>query len=59
MPTSQTTRRQPYHGTQAVGRAVSILKEFENSPSGLTATMMAARLELNRRKINRLLSVLE
>ena len=59
MPISKTIRRQPYHGTQAVGRAVSILKEFESSPSGLTAAQLATRLDLNRSTVHRLLSVLE
>ncbi|MBI5566755.1 MAG: IclR family transcriptional regulator [Chloroflexi bacterium] len=60
MPTKKkTTRRQPYHGTQAVSRAVSILKAFENANSGLTAVQLAAILELNRSTVHRLLSVLE
>lgn len=55
----KTSRRQPYHGTQAVSRAVSILKAFENATSGLTAVQLAAKLELNRSTVHRLLSVLE
>ncbi len=54
-----TSRRQPYHGTQAVARAVNILKAFENSPTGLTALQLAAKLDLNRSTVHRLLSVLE
>jgi len=54
-----SSRRQPYHGTQAVSRAVSILKAFENSPGGLTALQLAAKLDLNRSTVHRLLSVLE
>src|SRR5512143_315149 len=52
-------QRQPYHGTQAVSRAVSILKVFESANSGLTAAQIAARLNLNRSTVHRLLSVLE
>ncbi len=52
-------QRQPYHGTQAVSRAVSILKVFESANSGLTAAQIAARLDLNRSTVHRLLSVLE
>jgi len=60
MPHSQRTlRRQPYHGTQAVSRAVSVLKTFESSTGGLTAAQIAARLNLNRSTVHRLLSVLE
>ncbi len=54
-----SSRRQPYHGTQAVSRAVSILKAFENSPSGLTALQLASKLNLNRSTVHRLLSILE
>ena len=60
MPTSKhTPRRQPYHGTQAVSRAVSILKVFESANSGLTAVQIANQLNLNRSTVHRLLSVLE
>jgi DNA-binding IclR family transcriptional regulator len=52
-------RRQPYHGTQAVSRAVSVLKVFESANGGLTAAQIAARLDLNRSTVHRLLSVLE
>jgi DNA-binding IclR family transcriptional regulator len=55
----RTTRREPYHGTQAVARAVSILKTFESAHGGLTAVQIAARLNLNRSTVHRLLSVLE
>jgi len=51
--------REPYHGTQAVSRAVSILKIFETAPGGLTAAQIAAHLDLNRSTVHRLLSVLE
>ncbi len=54
-----TKRRQPYHGTQAVSRAVSVLKVFESANGGLTAAQIAAQLELNRSTVHRLLSVLE
>ncbi len=60
MPLSKRTlRREPYHGTQAVARAVSILRIFESTSSGLTAVQIAARLNLNRSTVHRLLSVLE
>jgi IclR family transcriptional regulator, acetate operon repressor len=60
MPTpKRVPRRQPYHGTQAVSRAVSILKVFESANSGLTAVQIAAKLNLNRSTVHRLLSVLE
>src|SRR5512143_783371 len=52
-------RRQPYHGTQAVSRAVSVLKVFESTTVGLTAAQIAAKLDLNRSTVHRLLSVLE
>ncbi len=52
-------RRQPYHGTQAVARAVNVLKVFESTHGGLTAAQIAAKLELNRSTVHRLLSVLE
>ena len=55
----RSTRRQPYRGTQAVARAVRILKVFETSSAGLTAVQIAARLDLNRSTVHRLLSVLE
>jgi DNA-binding IclR family transcriptional regulator len=55
----RTSRRQPYHGTQAVSRAVSILKVFETTHGGLTAAQIATQLELNRSTVHRLLSVLE
>jgi DNA-binding IclR family transcriptional regulator len=55
----KTTRRQPYRGTQAVSRAVSILKAFEDTRAGLTAVQLAAKLDLNRSTVHRLLSVLE
>src|SRR5512135_3135030 len=53
------SRRQPYHGTQAVSRAVSVLRVFESTNSGLTAAQIAAKLDLNRSTVHRLLSVLE
>ena len=60
MPTPKTaSRREPYHGTQAVSRAVSVLKTFETAPGGLTAAQIAAQLDLNRSTVHRLLSVLE
>jgi DNA-binding IclR family transcriptional regulator len=60
MPTPKhAPRRQPYHGTQAVSRAVSVLKVFESANSGLTAAQIAAKLNLNRSTVHRLLSVLE
>jgi DNA-binding IclR family transcriptional regulator len=60
MPTTKhAPRRQPYHGTQAVSRAVSILKVFESANSGLTAVQIANQLNLNRSTVHRLLSVLE
>ena len=59
MPASKRASRQPYHGTQAVARAVSILKAFEHSSAGLTAAQIAAKLNLNRSTVHRLLSVLE
>ena len=59
MSTSKSLRRQPYHGTQAVSRAVSVLKVFESASGGLTAAQIAARLNLNRSTVHRLLSVLE
>lgn len=60
MPTrKKSPRRQPYHGTQAVSRAVSILKAFESVNSGLTAMQLAEQLNLNRSTVHRLLSVLE
>src|SRR5512136_1278481 len=60
MPLSKrTSRREPYHGTQAVSRAVSILKVFESANNGLTAAQIAAQLDLNRSTVHRLLSVLE
>jgi len=60
MPTPKhAPRRQPYHGTQAVSRAVSILKVFESANSGLTAVQIANQLNLNRSTVHRLLSVLE
>lgn len=60
MPTPKhAPRRQPYHGTQAVSRAVSILKVFESANSGLTAAQIAGQLNLNRSTVHRLLSVLE
>lgn len=60
MPTSKRpTRRQPYHGTQAVSRAVSILKAFESASGSLTAAQIAVKLNLNRSTVHRLLSVLE
>lgn len=49
----------PYHGTQAIGRAIRILKVFEQSPAALTATQIAAKLDLNRSTVHRLLSILE
>lgn len=52
-------RREPYHGTQAVARAISILKIFENSPAVLTAAEIAVKLDLNRSTAHRLLSILE
>jgi len=52
-------QRQPYHGTQAVSRAVGILKVFESANSGLTAAEIAVKLNLNRSTVHRLLSVLE
>ena len=52
-------QRQPYHGTQAVSRAVSVLKIFESANGGLTAAQIAAQLDLNRSTVHRLLSVLE
>lgn len=55
----KAARRQPYHGTQAVSRAVSILKAFEDSPVGLTAVQLSAKLDLNRSTVHRLLSILE
>jgi len=55
----RTSRRQPYHGTQAVSRAVSVLKVFESATGGLTAAQIAANLDLNRSTVHRLLSVLE
>ncbi len=55
----RTSRREPYHGTQAVARAVSILKTFESGGGGLTAVQIAAKLNLNRSTVHRLLSVLE
>jgi DNA-binding IclR family transcriptional regulator len=60
MPLSKRLpRREPYHGTQAVSRAVSVLKVFESANGGLTAAQIAARLNLNRSTVHRLLSVLE
>jgi DNA-binding IclR family transcriptional regulator len=60
MPTPKhAPRRQPYHGTQAVSRAVSVLKVFESANSGLTAAQIATKLNLNRSTVHRLLSVLE
>ena len=60
MPLSKrTSRREPYHGTQAVSRAVSILKVFESANGGLTAAQIASQLDLNRSTVHRLLSVLE
>jgi IclR family acetate operon transcriptional repressor len=59
MTSSKVTHRQPYHGTQAVARAVSILKTFQDSATGLTAAQIAAKLNLNRSTVHRLLSVLE
>jgi IclR family transcriptional regulator, acetate operon repressor len=59
MPSPKITRREPYHGTQAVARAISILKVFENSPATLTAVQIAAQLKLNRSTVHRLLSILE
>ena len=60
MPTPKhAPRRQPYHGTQAVSRAVSVLKVFESANSGLTAAQIAGKLNLNRSTVHRLLSVLE
>ena len=59
MPTSKNTPREPYHGTQAVARAISILKVFENSPATFTAAQIAAKLNLNRSTVHRLLSILE
>jgi DNA-binding IclR family transcriptional regulator len=60
MPLSKrTSRREPYHGTQAVSRAVSVLKVFESTNGGLTAAQIASKLELNRSTVHRLLSVLE
>ncbi len=60
MPTPKhAPRRQPYHGTQAIARAVSVLKVFESANSGLTAAQIAAKLSLNRSTVHRLLSVLE
>ena len=59
MPSPQITRREPYHGTQAVARAIGILKVFENSTATLTAAQIAARLRLNRSTVHRLLSILE
>ena len=59
MSTSKSRRRQPYHGTQAVSRAVSVLKVFESANGGLTAAQIAAKLDLNRSTVHRLLSVLE
>jgi len=58
-PSKHAPRRQPYHGTQAVSRAVSILKVFESANNGLTAAQIAAQLNLNRSTVHRLLSVLE
>ncbi len=58
-PSQRTSRREPYHGTQAVARAVSILKTFESAHGGLTAVQIAAKLNLNRSTVHRLLSVLE
>ena len=60
MPAQKSAqRREPYHGTQAVSRAVNILKTFETAAGGLTAAQIAAQLDLNRSTVHRLLSVLE
>ncbi len=42
-----------------MARAVSILKTFESAGSGMTAVQIAAKLNLNRSTVHRLLSVLE
>jgi DNA-binding IclR family transcriptional regulator len=59
MSTLNLRRRQPYHGTQAVSRAVSILRVFESTNGALTAAQIAAKLDLNRSTVHRLISVLE
>jgi DNA-binding IclR family transcriptional regulator len=59
MSTSKLHRRQPYHGTQAISRAVSVLRVFESTNGGMTAAQIATKLDLNRSTVHRLLSVLE
>jgi DNA-binding IclR family transcriptional regulator len=58
-PLKTTQQPEPYHGTQAVARAIRILKVFEQSSAALTAAQIAAKLSLNRSTVHRLLSILE
>src|SRR3954471_2560164 len=48
-----------YQGTQAIRRAVAILKAFGPSPARLSAQQLSQRTGLNRSTVYRLLSALE
>ena len=48
-----------YPGTQAIQRAVAVLKAFGPDPAHLTAQQISQRTSLNRSTVYRLLSVLE
>jgi IclR family transcriptional regulator, acetate operon repressor len=48
-----------YNGTQAIRRAVAVLKAFGPDPAGLTAQQLSQRTGLNRSTVYRLLSALE
>src|SRR4051794_19787306 len=48
-----------YQGTQAIRRAVAVLKAFGPDPAHLTAQQLSQRTGLNRSTVYRLLSALE
>src|SRR5258707_13161139 len=48
-----------YQGTQAIRRAVAVLKAFGPDPARLTAQQLSQRTGLNRSTVYRLLSALE
>src|SRR4051794_40931228 len=48
-----------YPGTQAIQRAVAVLKAFGPDPAPLTAQQLSQRPGLNRSTVSRLLSALE
>lgn len=51
--------REPYEGTQAVRRAISLLKSFTEDHPEQNLTQLADRLKLNKTTVYRLLTALE